>query len=211
MPPLKFDTACLVTVVIDCETEEEGRRLLAERMEDGGTQAELEARGLTITCIAGWDDPKHMVRVPDEGDPETTHDLQKMRSSGDTALKAPDKSSPLRRPATDFRIDATAPTLPEDIERRNAADVEGILAGAHEICSLNADNDTDAWFLTRGGQFVRRTGEAADRFYIWPINEAFDFLDGIVADDAWDKVKSLLHDAGIALPPPHAENCVKLT
>lgn len=88
MPPMKFDTACIVTVEIDCKTEEEGRRLLAERMEDGGTQAELEARGLTITCIAGWDDPKHMVRVPDEGDPETTHDLQKMRSTGDTALEA---------------------------------------------------------------------------------------------------------------------------
>lgn len=100
----------------------------------------------------------------------------------------------------DFRIDATAPKLPDNIERLAASDVEGILTGAHEICSSVADNDTDAWFLTRAGQFVRRTGEDADRFYVWPIDEAFDFLGDLVEENVWAKVKSLLEEAGIVLP-----------
>lgn len=105
----------------------------------------------------------------------------------------------------DFRIDTAAPRLPDDIERLTAVDVEGILAGAHEICSTEADNDTDTWFLTRAGQFVRRTGEGADRFYVWPIDEAFDFLGDLVEAEAWSRVTALLEEASITLPTPRAK------
>jgi hypothetical protein len=100
-----------------------------------------------------------------------------------------------------FRIDTAAPKLPENIERLDGIVVQKIMDGAMEICASIQDNDSDIWHLTRAGQFVRTTGEDADRFFVWPIGEAFDYLDGMVADDKWTEVKSLLEAAGIALPP----------
>lgn len=99
-----------------------------------------------------------------------------------------------------FRIDESAPRLPDDLERLTRADVEQILTGSFPICESIQDNDMERWHLTRAGQLVRQTGVAGDRYYVWPMDEGFDFLDGFAADEVMAKVRSLLSEAGIAHP-----------
>jgi len=99
-----------------------------------------------------------------------------------------------------FRIDRTAPRLPEFMERLASWNVKAILDGSIEICSTIENNDSDIWHLTKAGQFVRQTGIDADRFYVWPIGEAFEYLDGMVEERQWARVTTLLQEAGIELP-----------
>ncbi|MGY3581849.1 hypothetical protein ACVIGB_000080 [Bradyrhizobium sp. USDA 4341] len=101
---------------------------------------------------------------------------------------------------TCFRLDLAAPKLAEDIERLNRVDVEGILKGAFPVCESIQDNDMERWHLTRAGQLVRQTGLAGDRYYVWPLDEGLDFLDGFADEEVMVKVKSHLTDGGIEIP-----------
>lgn len=100
-----------------------------------------------------------------------------------------------------LRVDLGAPKLPDDASQRlTQGQISGILAGAHLIHEHISDNDMERWLLTKAGQFVRQTGVDGSRYYVWPHNEAFDFLDGLATDDEMEKVRSALSDAGIDLP-----------
>lgn len=83
----------------------------------------------------------------------------------------------------DFTIDRSAPTLPETCDRLNAVEIESILPGAIQICRTEQDNDTEAWYFTQAGQFVRVTGSDQDRFYVVPADDARDALEGMLAED----------------------------
>lgn len=79
-------------------------------------------------------------------------------------------------PITAHQITPGAPTLPETQERLNNLDIEPIMAGAIELCDTEQDNDTETWFYTQGGQFVRRTGADRDRYYVVPRDDAREML-----------------------------------
>jgi hypothetical protein len=89
-------------------------------------------------------------------------------------------------------LDASAPVLDDDCELLNGTDVAGILVGAFEICESIQDNDIERWSLTKAGQFVRECGQDGGRFYVWPENEALDFLDGMVVDEVMNAVRAAL-------------------
>lgn len=99
-----------------------------------------------------------------------------------------------------FEIDPKAPVLAEDIELMNGMDVADIMVGASLICETIQDNDIDRWSLTRAGQFVRETGEDGGRFYVWPKDEAIDYLDGMVVDEVMDAVKAAVADRQVSAP-----------
>lgn len=99
-----------------------------------------------------------------------------------------------------FRLDPAAPKLAENIKRLNRVDVEGILKGSFPVCESIQDNDMERWHLTRAGQLIRQTGVAGDRYYVWPLDEGLDVLEGLAAEEAMLKVKSHLTDGGIELP-----------
>lgn len=99
-----------------------------------------------------------------------------------------------------FRVDLSAPTMPDDTQRLTRPQVEGILAGAHLIHEHFSDNDMERWLLTRAGQFIRQTGVDGGRYHVWPHEEAFDCLAGIATDDEMNKVRDVLSEAGIEIP-----------
>ena len=65
--------------------------------------------------------------------------------------------------------------------------VREILEGAEEILYSEYDNDAEAWYFTRAGQFVRVCGLDQDRYYIWEEDAAADELAGTLYKDQWEQ------------------------
>ncbi len=89
-----------------------------------------------------------------------------------------------------FSVDPSAPRMEADYELRPRWEVANIMEGAQLICESVEDNDVERWLLTRGGQFVRNTGEDGDRFYVVPPVDAWLHLDGWCEDDVLADVKA---------------------
>ena len=89
-----------------------------------------------------------------------------------------------------FTVDAAAPRMSEDYELLSRVEVASILEGAQLICESVEDDDVERWLLTRGGQFVRNTGEDANRFYVVPPEEAWDYLNDWCDDDVLAEVRA---------------------
>ena len=65
-------------------------------------------------------------------------------------------------------------------------DVRHALAGAATLYEHESDNDTEAMFITAAGQYVRRTGEAADRYVVLDREDAREIASGYMDQEDMD-------------------------
>lgn len=93
---------------------------------------------------------------------------------------------------TDFSFNTSNRQVEETVERMNRGDVIGVLQDARFICGSDEDNDVERWYFTRGGQFLRETGDGGGRFYYKTPAEALEYLTGFAADEVLEE----LHAAG---------------
>lgn len=56
--------------------------------------------------------------------------------------------------------------------------------GLTPICSTDQDNEREHWFITDGGQLLRRTGRKLERAVLFSEEEAFEQLDAIATQEA---------------------------
>lgn len=96
---------------------------------------------------------------------------------------------------TDMKTNGAPPTL---VGRDVACNADGspaclsgyeigdALQGAITIYDHESDNDTETMYLTLAGQYVRRTGEDADRFFVLEREDARDLAQGYVDDEDLD-------------------------
>lgn len=110
--------------------------------------------------------------------PALLGDLLRTRSDTDTRKK--DMITPSVIPDT---LAVAADGAPA---RLNLHDLGTALEGAITLYDIEYDNDTEALFVTRGGQYVRRTGEDSDRYYVLDRDDARDVADGIIDEDELD-------------------------
>ena len=91
---------------------------------------------------------------------------------------------------TDFSFDVSLRQIEPTTERMNRGDVIGVLHDARFICGTEEDNDVEKWYLTRGGQFIRETGDGGGRFYYKTPEEALEYLTGFAAEEALEDLRA---------------------
>lgn len=90
---------------------------------------------------------------------------------------------------TDFTFDPSLRQIEETAERMNRGQVIGVLQDARFICGSDEDNDVERWYFTRGGQFIRETGDGGGRFYHKTPAEALEYLEDFAAEEVLDELR----------------------
>lgn len=79
-------------------------------------------------------------------------------------------------------IDPNAPKLPEDYQKLKRRNIRGVLMGATEIWSTEQDNDSEFWYFTPAGQYVRICGIEQEDCYVYDREEAYLTIGDILED-----------------------------